>query len=381
MPRNLVICCDGTNNKFDVANTSVVRIVEVAVQDTTQLVYYDPGVGTLPEPGMWSRFGKKLSEIVDLAFATDIDRRVAIAYEHLMDAWQPGDQVFIFGFSRGAFTARILGGMLHAVGLLPKGNGHLIPYAMRLYEGLTRRNAQKYWAVCDQFRETFARPIVGADDRRFPIHFLGLWDTVSSVGRVWDPRIYAYTFKNPGVHTIRHAISLDERRCFFRQNQVKPADGQDVIERWFPGVHSDIGGGYPESGGGLWRVAFEWMLAHATQAGLTVDPARLKFVRTRSPQAQYPAREPQHESLTGIWWLAEFYPKLVYNSVTKRRRPRLGLGRHRFVADGSMLDRSVVDRLKNCDYRPANLSDAFIDWVKTQAEPADAVAYRAVVQG
>jgi uncharacterized protein (DUF2235 family) len=249
---------------------------------------------------------------------------------------------------------------------------------MRLYEGLTRRNGQKYWAVCDQFRETFARPIAGAADRRFPVHFVGVWDTVSSVGWVWDPRAYAYTFTNPGVEHIRHAISLDERRCFFRQNQVKQVDGQDVIERWFAGVHSDVGGGYAEVEGGLWRVTFEWMLAHAMQAGLSVDPARLQFVRTRSPDPQDPAREPKHESLTGVWWIAEFFPKLVHNSATKRRRPELGLGRHRFVPDGSMLDRAVIDRLKNCEYRPSNLSDAFMSWVKSQPQPVDAVAYKEV---
>ena len=105
------------------------------------------------------------------------------------------------------------GRLFNAIGLLPRGNAHLIPYAMRLYEGLTEGKNSRYWAVCDRFRETFARPVTGAADRRFPVHFLGLWDTVSSVGWLWDPRTYAYTWRNAGVRTIRHAISLDERRC------------------------------------------------------------------------------------------------------------------------------------------------------------------------
>ena len=108
-----------------------------------------------------------------------------------------------------------------------------------------------------------------------------------------------------------------------------------------------------------------------------MDEQRLALVRTYTKPPEFPAREPKHESLMGWWWIFEVFPKIVRNPVTNRRRPTLGLGRHRFVADGSMLDRSVIDRLKHCEYRPLNLLEAFVGLVKEQAEVADAVAYEA----
>src|SRR5947207_12784094 len=137
MSKNIVIFCDGTNNEFGICNTNVVRLVQLATQDdSTQLVYYDPGVGTLPDPGAWTRIAKKISKWKALAFGTDIEGKVTTAYSHLMDVYEPGDKVFVFGFSRGAYTARVLAGMLHALGLLPKGNAHLLSYAMEVFRSL-----------------------------------------------------------------------------------------------------------------------------------------------------------------------------------------------------------------------------------------------------
>ena len=113
--------------------------------------------------------------------------------------------------------------------------------------------ASKWKQLCDDFRHTFAREVKpGDEERRFQVHFLGVWDTVSSVGWVWDPKHFPFTAYNPSVKHIRHAVAIDERRAFFRQNLFRPAPGQDVLELWFPGVHSDIGGGGPPEGGRLW---------------------------------------------------------------------------------------------------------------------------------
>src|SRR6266498_5438399 len=107
--RNLIICCDGTNNEFGKENTNVVRLVEVLERTSgKQRIFYDPGVGTLPNPGAITALARRLSEYWELAFATDLPDRVARAYQYLMDHWQPGDRVFLFGFSRGAFTVRVL---------------------------------------------------------------------------------------------------------------------------------------------------------------------------------------------------------------------------------------------------------------------------------
>lgn len=375
MPRNIVICCDGTNNEFGVCNTNVVRLMQVATQDPDkQLVYYDPGVGTLPEPGMVTRIGKKASELMAQSFGTDIVGKVFTAYAQLMDTWEPGDRVFLFGFSRGAYTARVLGGMLHSLGLLPRGNVHLLPYAMRIFRSL-RKDSNDYWKLCDNFRWTFARPVPGDDDRRFPIHFIGVWDTVSSVGWIWDPASFPYTHSNPSVAVMRHAVSLDERRAFFRQNLIGNVTGQDAVELWFAGVHSDIGGGYPEKDGGLWRVTFEWMLSEAQAKGLLVDPARLEIVRTRTPVPARPWAEPMHESLTGAWWIAEYFPKFAYDSHTKSRHLTLGRGRPRVVHDGALMYQSVLERLRAGNYSPPNLSAKFVASVKALTSVPDSLPY------
>jgi uncharacterized protein (DUF2235 family) len=376
--RNIIICCDGTNNQFGVCNTNVVRLVEVVARDPArQLCYYDPGVGTLPEQGTITRVGRALSRWMALAFATDINDKVATAYAHLMSVWEPGDRVFLFGFSRGAYTVRVLAAVLHALGLMPNGNTQLLPYAMQLFGALRHGSSDDYWHVLNSFRRTFAREIPGRDDMRFPVHFLGVWDTVSSVGWIWNPPAYPFTARLPNVAIVRHAIAIDERRWFFRQNRVTPQPGQDAKERWFAGVHGDIGGGYPEEEGGLWRVTFEWMLGEAVGAGLLVDQKRLERVRTRSPMPERPWAERQHESLVGPWWIAEFVPKLVYDPVTGSRRPQIGRGQHRTLLPGECIDGSVLERLRGTLYRPPNLSSEFVERLRAMPSAPDSLPYLA----
>ena len=197
----------------------------------------------MPEPGAWTKLQKWLSKLGGLAFGAGILWKVGEAYTFLMDNWEPGDQVFLFGFSRGAYGVRVLAGLLHSLGLMPHGNYNLVPYVLRLYdavrkEGTHRENRHEsdHWKLCDEFRWTFARRVTEGDDsRQFPVHFLGLWDTVSSIGWLWDPAKFPYTAHNPSVGIIRHAVSLDERRCMFRQNLMQPADGQDLPAAIVPG--------------------------------------------------------------------------------------------------------------------------------------------------
>ena len=154
-----------------------------------QLVYYDPGVGTLPEPETATKISATITRWASLAFGFGIIQNVQEAYTFLMDFWEPGDKVYLFGFSRGAYTVRVLAGMLHQIGLLPRGNANLVPYAARLFGAIRSREAEEgaegtdyYWRICNAFRWTFSRPVEGHDHRRFPVHFVGVWDTVSSVG-------------------------------------------------------------------------------------------------------------------------------------------------------------------------------------------------------
>lgn len=329
--RNIVICCDGTNNQFGSENTNIVRLMQsIERGPTLQISYYDPGVGTLPLPGLLTRATQRLSEIAGLAFAAGFTDKVAMAYRFLMAHYRPGDKIYLFGFSRGAYTVRVLASLLHMYGLLSPSGENLLPYIMRQLSASRSakllKQQDEFWALCDEFRETFARPTDHSLHRRFPVHFLGAWDTVATIGWVWNPETFLFSASNPSVLRVRHAIAVDERRAFYRQNRFRlNTPGQDLLELWFPGVHSDVGGGYPADEGGLWRIPFSWMVDEAKAAGLLFDEAALANVLRNAPAR--PWNERQHRSLTGSWWLAEYMPKLRWNAATRRRQLHLGLGR------------------------------------------------------
>ena len=135
MPRNIVLCLDGTSNKYASANTNVVKLY--AMLDRTridQLSYYQPGIGTIAPPGIWGKFKQWFVTRLDLAIAWLLSDHVTDAYRFLMRYYQDGDRIFVFGFSRGAYTARVLAGMLHKVGLLTQGNEELIPFAWDMFK-------------------------------------------------------------------------------------------------------------------------------------------------------------------------------------------------------------------------------------------------------
>lgn len=386
MSKNIVICFDGTNNQFGVdGNTNVVRLAEVAVNNPErQLIYYDPGVGTLPEPWMWSRISQTINRWWSLAFGTGLIRNVEEAYLFLMNHWEPGDRVFLFGFSRGAYSARVLAGLLHGFGLLPQGNENLVPYVLRMYGGLRvgvfgGAVNKDYWKLANKFRKTFARSLPGVNGRHFLIHFVGLWDTVSSVGWVWNPKKYPFTSNNPSLHHVCHAIAIDERRWFFRQNQFRRGQQvQDLQERWFPGAHADVGGGYKEREGGLWRLAFEWIVDEAKNHGLLVDEARLAKVLSRTPTPEHAWQEPAHESLSWKWGIAELVPKFVYQGKGKRRRVRIGNWGYRNIPAGSMISEFVLRRIREdaLNYSPPNMSGTFLRAVRSLSNVDGDLPYR-----
>lgn len=352
MPRNIILCCDGTNNQFDGHHTNVMHTYQVASVSEQQLIFYDPGVGTMPEPWWTTRLGKRWSMLKGLAFGSGFMKNIEEAYAYLMATYQPGDQVFLFGFSRGAFTARAVAAMLHSVGLLRPGSENLIPYA------------QQYWQkdfgpgtpggrLCAEFKRTLTREC--------PIHFIGVWDTVSSVGIINQFRTFPWTYKNPLVAHIRHAVAIDERRSCFRQNLVAPAfQGQDVKNVWFAGVHSDVGGGYPPASAGLARIAFAWMMREAAALGMQIDAARLKEALHAAGAGPDPCAD-QHESLKGGWRLVELIPVRRFNWETHKHEWRWPWGAPRAVVRNAAaphvrLHSSVIQRLQGRpDYRPRNI--------------------------
>jgi len=167
---------------FGDRNSNVVKFYSTLIIDSThQVGYYHPGVGTMGAPTAHNEFGKAWSMVMGLAFGAGLLANVGDAYRYLMNAYEDGDHVFLFGFSRGAYTARALAGVLHMFGLLYPGNVELIPYIIRLYAQRTRKAAgiTQTFQVADEFKVTFCR--------HCPLHFVGVWDTVSSVGWIWNP--------------------------------------------------------------------------------------------------------------------------------------------------------------------------------------------------
>lgn len=299
MSRNIVICCDGTGNEYGPENSNVVKLYWTLSAQDKQVAYYHPGVGTMGARNALTTIGKWWTQVRGLAFGYGFSDNIADVYSFLMRELKPGDQVYIFGFSRGAYTARALCGMLHMFGLLTPGNEALIPYALRLYKS----NAADKFKIAAAFRMTFSVPCKP--------YFLGLWDTVTSVGWILDPvhldsGALPYTSELPDVPVIRHAVSIDERRAFFRQHLFKtpPPPNQDLKEVWFAGVHSDVGGSYLEPYSGLSKIALRWMLCEAQSAGLKLDPQKvLDVLGGKLPYVKPNPAAELHKSLHGFWYL------------------------------------------------------------------------------
>jgi uncharacterized protein (DUF2235 family) len=355
VPKNIIICCDGTGNEFGDHNSNVVKLYGTLIVDGRQQVaYYHPGVGTMGAPTAHNRVSKAWSVVMGLAFGAGLLANVGDAYRYLMNVFEVGDRVFLFGFSRGAYTVRALAGVLHMFGLLCPGNDGLIPYIIRMFAKRTREEAgmKHTFEVAEDFKATFGR--------HCPLHFVGVWDTVSSVGWIWDPLKLPYTAQNPDMANGRHAVSIDERRCYFRNNLWGLAlPDQNIKQVWFAGVHSDVGGSYAYPQSGLSQISLEWMLCEALSFGMLVDPEKAKMVLgriTSSPQVPPDPRQKIHNSLTFWWWLLEFFPHAYYDPVAKKPRWRIPLGARRLIPDGSVLHSTVRDKSGlDTSYRPPNL--------------------------
>ncbi|KAH6910195.1 hypothetical protein BKA70DRAFT_1100963 [Coprinopsis sp. MPI-PUGE-AT-0042] len=304
--RTLILCFDGTGDQFDADNSNIVEFFSTLYKGDPerQMVYYQAGIGTYISARTATPFFARMSKALDEAIAWHLDAHVMDGYEFLMQNYREGDKICIFGFSRGAYTARCLAGMIHKVGLLPACNHQQVPFAYKMY----KHDAAFGWKQSNAFKKAFS---VHVD-----IEFLGVWDTVDSVGII--PRRLPFSMSNTIVRTFRHAIALDERRAKFkpsfwaklshkeshmsytdqdnerrekREQARKEAkkekksskDGHDeknclialenrystmkhtptdVEEVWFAGCHCDVGGGSVsnETKINLARIPLRWMI-------------------------------------------------------------------------------------------------------------------------
>ncbi|KAJ2925169.1 hypothetical protein H1R20_g11915, partial [Candolleomyces eurysporus] len=269
--RTLVLCFDGTGDQFDDDNSNVVQFVSLLKNDDRfkQLVYYQTGIGTYTAKDRTvNPLMSQIHKLLDSMFAHTIDAHIMGGYKFLMQNYQPGDKICIFGFSRGAYTARCLAGMLHKVGLLPPSNSEQVPFAYTIY----KRIDSSGWDQANEFKRAFS---INVD-----IEFLGVWDTVGSIGFTVGelPFLTSTRF----IKTYRHAMSLDERRAKFQANQWnKPtlveeslglgsssSPSTDIMEVWFAGCHSDVGGGSVRNRTrhSLARIPLRWMVREIFKA-------------------------------------------------------------------------------------------------------------------
>ncbi|MBE7426638.1 MAG: DUF2235 domain-containing protein [Ideonella sp.] len=278
--RQLVLLCDGTNNNLTGAakDTHVVALAELlrADPDAQRLVFYDPGVGNpgeLPGITLWDK-ARRFAERVDgLAFGRGVFDNIAEGYRFLMRNWRgDDDQIWLFGFSRGAFTARSIGGLVNRFGVLQPQLEPLVPTLLHLYFSGTTARAD---AITAQATRLFAQQPA----QRAAIEFVGVWDTVQTVG-TWpfSLRMKAKpTLRGKRFVHARQALALDEHRAQFvprayaeNNGAFEVAGGREgsVLQLWFRGAHCDVGGGYALDQSALARTPLVWLVSQAVRCGL-----------------------------------------------------------------------------------------------------------------
>ncbi|KAF8810982.1 hypothetical protein BYT27DRAFT_7185097 [Phlegmacium glaucopus] len=300
--RTLVLCFDGTGDQFDADNSNIVQLVSLLKKDdnTKQMVYYQAGIGTYcTSNNTTSSFMSSIRRTLDEMVAWSIADHVMGGYKFLMQHYVAGDKICLFGFSRGAYTARSLAGMLSKVGLLPAGNIQQVQFAYKMY----MRDDGFGWEQSVEFKKAFSVNV--------PIEFIGVWDTVSALGFL--PKSLPVTTASTSTRTFRHALSLDERRARFqphlwhlpigKKSELEHLTGADietdVEEVWFAGCHCDVGGGAVSNKTrcSLARISLRWMIRECFKTGtgimfnsallydIGLDPSTLDPFITPRPQA------------------------------------------------------------------------------------------------
>ncbi len=388
MSKNIVILFDGTSNEITADRTNILRLFGTLKRSDEQIVYYDPGVGTLGAADAWSPFYRKSIEIWGLATGWGLDENVKGAYRFLVENYDAGtpddhgghpdrDRIYIFGFSRGAYTARVLAGFIHAFGLCSRYHLNLLDYAYRTYKGIPEQEQRADGGdPSSAFKSMRLYERMLRNDRP-PIKLLGLFDTVASVIEKGKGRIqfktHPFTRKNPSVEYVRHAMAIDERRNMFqpevwtpdqdyRGNPFKPATAkQDFKEVWFAGVHGDIGGGYPEAESAQIKIPLDWMIRETGPAGLLYVSRTINNIVLGKSDKYYVelnAAAPLHDSMSTGWKLLEYIPRRVPENSWRKRGNRRGIylprEDRRFIPDGANLHESVRVRMVT-GYNPPNL--------------------------
>ncbi len=335
--KRIVICADGTWNIRDQVDpdtgkrrpTNVTKLARAirpqAANGTGQVVFYLDGIGT---HGPLDRFSGG-------AFGAGIEDNVRSLYRSIVYNYQPGDELYLFGFSRGAFTVRTLAGFMNKVGLVEKDDDYYLPEIYACYESNKAPGSPEWDKAFHKVTGTRPCP---------PIKFIGVWDTVGALGapgvigriaRMFNANKYEYhdVELHSTIQNAYHALAIDERRVPFKPNLWRRPDGWagNLEQAWFPGVHSNVGGSY--SPDGLANEALHWIVEKAEALGLEVDAMYLSHFTPCFNSTL-------HDSMTA-----------KYRIMGENIRP---IGTQ--SAGGECLHQTTIDR-RNLfpDYRPKNL--------------------------
>lgn len=375
--KNIVICCDGTGNEYREYNSNVVKTFEAIVRNERHIAFYDPGVGTISPLGR--RVGRRTGILLSNAFGYGLTQNIEDGYEYLMNRFKPGDKIFLFGFSRGAFTVRLLADMICRLGLLQKGSKNLIPYVSKYYNDEERAfsTKPKWVKIRNRFKDTFCQ-------QECSPHFIGVWDTVDSLGYINGRKFHDHNLNSAIKHAFQ-AISIDEKRNKFKvnlwnenpdeenakkqdktQDEEQKATKQVIEQVLFAGDHSDLGGSHGPKGcghhreigekdkyQGLGDIAFAWMMNRAEAHGLVLKP-------NWEDSLHQNCLGDLHDCSKSIPWLflssepRRFGPGKEGRENTKKKEPELKLP---IKIHQSVIDRINSDELKEKKekYRPKNL--------------------------
>lgn len=322
MSKRIIFCADGTWNDA-ATNTNVYKIFKAMNFTAAQCPIYDDGVGS---------DGNPLIKLLGGAFGEGLDQKIKDGYTRISHLYEKGDSIFVFGFSRGAYIARSLAGMIANCGLPTQNvDDNLTALA---YQAYREHDKTKRPQLIAQLGKKYAidNPAIA---------MVGVWDTVGALG---IPAIFGgidmlrYGFLDtqlhPCVKNAYHAISIDERRREFPATLwTGPfAPGQTVEQIYFTGVHCDVGGGYPETG--LSDITLSWMMGKAKALGVDFDPA--VFQQYACIDAKH-ALDQKHESWSPVW----AFPL------------------PRNIADNACIGNSVQIRLQHdASYKPMNVKQS-----------------------
>ena len=267
---NIVICADGTWNRpeedlqkdFPTNVLKLARAIKPSGSALKQHVFYDWGLGSYHN-GVGAGVAGQ-----------GIHKNILDGYRYIVQNFAQGDKIYLFGFSRGAYTVRALSGLINNCGILKRADARLINEAWKIYKSPARQNMPQ-GPTATEFREKYCH-------RSRKIHFVGAWDTVGALGIPFsfmglfqrDDEFYD-TKMGANIVIARHALSIDEQREDFAPTIWRPRQGVDLKQVWFAGVHSDVGGPYPpdkETHLVAADVPLEWMVKEASQSGLSIEP-------------------------------------------------------------------------------------------------------------